>query len=285
MKRKIIIISLLVSSFLLWGETSIWKIKADESTFFLGGTIHILSKSDYPLPQEFNQIFDDSDILVLEADMGAMTTPEFQQEMLTSFTLPQGITVKDQLSESVFNSLASHLADLDLPVEPFLGFKPNFLALTLTALEWQRLGIDAPGVDQHFYALAKSAGKNLVYLETPEQQLNFISSMGAGQEDELISSTLNEIHTVKESMVDMTLAWREGDYDRLMKFFVKELKVETPELYESLLVARNNAWMPQIEQMAATPEVEFILVGAAHLVGEDGLIEKCKALGFEVEQL
>mgnify|MGYP001415718654 CR=1 FL=1 len=66
---------------------------------------------------------------------------------------------------------------------------------------------------------------------------------------------------------------------------VKEMKNEAPELYNSLLRQRNLNWIPQIDQMLRDNGTEFVLVGAAHLVGDEGLLKLLEAKGYQVTQL
>jgi uncharacterized protein YbaP (TraB family) len=63
------------------------------------------------------------------------------------------------------------------------------------------------------------------------------------------------------------------------------MRAETPDLYDSLLRQRNLKWIPQIERMLRDADKEFVLVGAAHLVGEDGLLQLLQAKGYGVRQL
>jgi uncharacterized protein YbaP (TraB family) len=55
-----------------------------------------------------------------------------------------------------------------------------------------------------------------------------------------------------------------------------------PKVYQSLLVERNNNWLPKIERLIKQPEEKFILVGALHLIGEDGLLQQLKNRGYQV---
>ena len=43
--------------------------------------------------------------------------------------------------------------------------------------------------------------------------------------------------------------------------------------------------MSHLEDYLKTPEVEFVIVGAAHLVGSEGVLNKLKQKGFKVSQL
>jgi uncharacterized protein YbaP (TraB family) len=61
------------------------------------------------------------------------------------------------------------------------------------------------------------------------------------------------------------------------------MRKDYPELYQQVLVERNNNWLPQIEAFLKTPETELILVGALHLAGNDGLLAQLRQRGYKVE--
>ena len=65
---------------------------------------------------------------------------------------------------------------------------------------------------------------------------------------------------------------------------LQDLKQE-PQMYERLLVERNRNWLPKLEALFSRPGRAFVVVGAAHLVGPDGLIALLKAKGYQVEQV
>ncbi|MEQ8954506.1 MAG: TraB/GumN family protein, partial [Gammaproteobacteria bacterium] len=83
----------------------------------------------------------------------------------------------------------------------------------------------------------------------------------------------------------MLSAWRVGNASELNAMFVTDMQNEAPEIYQSLLVDRNLKWIPQIEAMLADPDTELVLVGAAHLVGSDGLLNLLQERGYTVRQL
>ena len=83
----------------------------------------------------------------------------------------------------------------------------------------------------------------------------------------------------------MTRAWRSGDTDWLDANLARDMRRDFPGIYRTLLVDRNNAWMPQLEAMASTAEIEFVLVGALHLVGREGLLAQLEARAYRVTQL
>jgi len=87
-------------------------------------------------------------------------------------------------------------------------------------------------------------------------------------------------------MQDLKMAWREGDLDGIeSNEAVVSLREQFPEVYQTLLLDRNRDWMKQLNTLFDDDAIEFVLVGAMHLVGDDGLIHQLKNSGFAIEQL
>ncbi len=266
-------------------DSPIWKITKGEHTLYVGGTIHLLTPADYPLPVMFDEIYNQSTTLVFETDLNKLNEPEFQQFMLTQVTYSDGRNLKQVLNAETYSALAEHLNDRGLPIDKLPNFKPGMMSVTLTLLELQRLGLTGTGVDEFYHTKATKDGKTIGQLETAESQITFLADMGEGQEDEIINYTLKDLHDIPQLMKSTKDAWRNGQLDVLKTEMMVPLRQDFPEVYQALLVNRNNDWIPQIERMLIDSKVEFILVGALHLVGKDGVIEQMKALGYEVEKL
>src|SRR5687767_4481954 len=74
---------------------SLWKIEGRTNAMYLFGSIHFLKKDFYPLPQPIEEAYKQSQVVVLEADLGEMTSPEAQMKMLQSGKAAEGETLKD----------------------------------------------------------------------------------------------------------------------------------------------------------------------------------------------
>ena len=79
--------------------------------------------------------------------------------------------------------------------------------------------------------------------------------------------------------------WRSGESVKLDSLVNQPMKKESAKIYQSLVVDRNNNWIPKIKKYLQTSETEFVLVGAAHLIGEDGIVNQLKKQGFKVTKL
>jgi uncharacterized protein len=281
--QTILLIGLLLP-YLANAETSLWRVSKGNNQIYIGGTVHLLGKSDYPLPDEFEQVFRKIDLLVLEADLDALSKPKEQAQLVRSLMYSNGTTLKDKIKPKTFRALERYCKANNLTITAMQKMKPAMVVLTLTMAELKRLGLADAGVDQFFLEKAKSKGKKITGLETAEAQINTLENMGKGHENELILSTLKEFKKTPEFMGDMKKAWRTGNLADLEQVGIKAMRAEFPELNKSLLTNRNNAWLPKIKAMLGTPERELVLVGALHLAGEEGVLAQLKKQGFVIEQ-
>ncbi|SJZ84982.1 hypothetical protein SAMN02745119_01812 [Trichlorobacter thiogenes] len=280
-----VVFVLLVSVSSVFAASPVWKISKGDARIYIGGTIHVLSKTDYPLPAGFDAAYQQAAQLVFETDMQKMTAPETQQLVLQQVIYSDGRNLKQVLNQQTFQELAQYLAAKKIPVAEVVGLKPGMLAVTLTMVELQRLGMGGTGVDSFYQAQALNDHKRLGQLEVVEEQIGFLATLGDGYENELISYTLRDIKDLPRTMQLIKAAWRQGDTRKLEELALAPLKQEFPPLYQTLIVKRNKAWMPRIEAMLKNAEVVFVLVGALHLVGDDGLLAQLAARGYQVQKL
>lgn len=266
-------------------ETSVWSVSSGDNTIYLGGTVHLLRPSDYPLPEEFDQAYEASSELYFETDISSMSDLAVQTQMLQQLTYSDERTLKTVLNAEAYAALSEYSEGIGLPLIMLEKFKPGLLVSTLQILEFQSMGFTPQGVDVHFNARGISDGKSLGQLETVQEQIGFIAAMGEGNESEFILLSLRDIEETDELIERMISAWRSGDNSALSELFIGDMKSEAPELYDSLLLQRNLKWIPQIEQMLNDADTEFVLVGAAHIAGENGLLDLLASKGYKIQQL
>lgn len=266
-------------------ESSVWVATKGQYKLFIGGTVHVLSTDDYPLPIEFERAYSKSDQLVFETDINDTGSPQFQALMLQRMSYPDGKTLETELSDEAYTALEDYFISRGLSVNSFMQLRPQMITIVMAALELQRIGMVSTGVDDYFFQKARKDKKPIQYLESVEQQLDILVSMGAGQENELILNTVRDLGSFDQLMEDMKTAWRKGDEKKFEQVAVFPMQNEFPALYQSLLVNRNNAWLSYIERMMTTSDIEFVLVGALHLIGEDGVLQQLKARGYQVSKM
>lgn len=282
-----IVILAFVATFTLTSFAApVWKVTKDDNTLYLAGTIHVLSKTDLPLPGEFDYAFNQAQHIVLETDLSAFQTPEMQQAMVKAITYTPPQNILTYISKDTQALLKEFCQARGIPLSNLLHYKPGMLVSVLTMTELQRLGIDSEGVDEIYEQKAVANGKTLGQLETPLMQLEFLGNLGTDNPDALIQYSLEDTDKLHIFFKDMVSAWREGDMTKLEQAAqVADLIQKFPEIYDQILVQRNKNWMPQIETMLNDKQVEMVLVGALHLAGKDSVLAMLKAKGYKIEKL
>lgn len=285
--RILSLVLLMLVSSLTAAQSSVWKVSKGGEYFYLGGTIHLLNKNDHPLPKEFMVAYNDSQKLIFEIDLNKSKTLEAQQKFMAVMVNPTGKTLSDTLTPKTYINLASYLNSKGIPPEHFASFYPWAVGLTISVMKYQQLGMQPEyGVDEYFYNLAKSDKKATGALETLEQQIQYMQSMGEIEPNMFINYTLRDLKELPKMANAMTKSWRAGD----MKFFTEnnmlvQSQKDFPDLYNTLLTQRNNNWMPQLFSLIKDKQTEFVLVGTMHLTDKNGLLNQLKKAGFKVEQL
>jgi uncharacterized protein len=286
MKQVILTIALIVLT-CTWAsaESSVWKTQKGTSVMYLGGTFHILRDSDFPLPPEFDKAYKASDIVVFETDIAQLQDPMTQLKFMAKGIYADGSTIDKHLSPKTYGELSAFCKSSGIPLQSFSQFKPSMLMTTLTVLELMRLGANQQGVDLFYQGQANKDKKTVEGLENVDEQIDYIVSMADGDEDEFVTYSLKDLKTIRKQFETLAAAWRTGDADKLDKLMSADLKTQQPKLYKKLITDRNRNWLPLIDAYQKTPHTRFILVGAAHLVGPDGIIESLKKKGYKVEKL
>jgi len=263
----------------------LWKATSKSGgTMYLVGSVHLLPKDSYPLNPALEAAFKESDLLVEEADLGEMGVGA-QMTFLSRGMLPSSTPLDKVLSPATYTLLTKRVADIGVPLEPLKLLKPWMVAQMLEVMQWQKAGFDPElGLDKHFYDLAQGTGKSVQGLETLDFQMSLFDGMTLAEQDHLLAETLKEIDTEQANMAKLMDAWKAGDAPTVERIVLSALRQE-PQLYQRLLVDRNKAWIPKLEALFARTGRTFVVVGAAHLVGPDGLISLLRAKGYSVEQM
>jgi hypothetical protein len=149
---------------------------------------------------------------------------------------------------------------------------------------WQKAGFDANlGLDRHFYDRARVEGKAVKGLETIDGQLSLFDGMTMTQQDHLLAESLKDLDTEQTNAVRLADAWKVGDTATVERIVLSDVK-EDPDMYRRLLLNRNRSWLPVLDALLPRSGHAFVVVGAAHLIGPDGLLAMFRAKGYTVVQ-
>jgi uncharacterized protein YbaP (TraB family) len=263
---------------------SLWELHGKHNTVYVLGSIHTLRASDYPLAPAIMDAYRDSKALVMEIDLNEMESPDVQAEMLQSAALPEGKSLEQIVGPARYARAQSLVRDVGLDLSMFGGYAPWFVAEAVSQLQLAQLGFDAQsGVEMFFMARARGDGKSVSGLETAHEQLTIFESMPMETQAAYMMSSLEQAHDLPQEVNDMVQAWRRGD----TAWFQTEIQSDLgkdPALYQSMVAARNRKWIAKIEAMLDDDKNYLIIVGTAHLVGPDSVIELLKKDGIRAAQ-
>jgi len=268
-------------------KSFLWKIQSNVATAFILGSVHLAKPDLYPLPQKIEESFDKSGILALEADPATAQDTALLQQMLAAATYSEGGLLKEHLSRETFELARHEIERLGLPMEAFSRTKPWFLAMSIETLEFQRLDYDPEnGIDVYF--ARKAAGKKrIVELESFDYQIRLLNGFSDQEQELFLLYTLKDLATLQDGIEELMAAWHNGD-TKTMEGLVTKTLSESPELrpvFEKLFYKRNREMTARIEQLLKGKKTIFVVVGAAHLVGKESIIELLRGKGYSIEQM
>jgi uncharacterized protein YbaP (TraB family) len=263
----------------------LWKVTRGDATLYLTGSVHLMTTNQYPLATVFEHAYTNSSKLVLEMDLAEAQT----REGLTLFTqaslLPKGKQLADLLTPQTQQALLDYCESTSISPILFNHMKPWMALLMLTQLELSRAGFHPQlGLDTHFYERARRDGKPIDGLESLAQQLALLDSLSDQDPDMLVLHGIEELRTLKEQVAALIASWEGGDTAALETLLMESLRT-FPTIYQTLIVDRNRRWMKPLLRLLRTDQSTMVVIGAAHVVGKQGLLILLAQRGCTIEQL
>ncbi len=264
----------------------LWKAQSKSGIVYIFGSIHLAKPEFYPLPPVVEDCFNRADKLALEADPANEADPDLQKRMLRAALYPKGETLDQHLSRETYELATKEMKEIGLPIEQFGNVKPWFLALTLEIFELQRLGYNPRyGIDRYFAGKARGK-KEIVELESFDYQLRLLNGFTDREQEFFLLYTIRDLKIVGRELDELINAWRTGNA-KAMELIVTQSLNESPELkpvFEKLYYRRNREMADKIAGFLNSGDTYFVVVGAAHLAGQQGIINLLKEKGYKLEQ-
>lgn len=288
MRKALVAFAILLVSCVARGDDEplmIWIIKGDTNNVYLLGSIHVLRESDHPLPEVLEMIYDDAEQLVMEIDMDDLD-PVSTMQFLTSHGVLKGDnTLRDIMGPEMYAEAEAAAAAIDIPIEMLAKTEPWLAAITVEEMIMHRAGFNAAhGIEMYLTNKAVADGKAITGLETIEQQLGFLDSLSIEIQNRWLLQSLVEAERTEEVISELIAAWRRGDTTFLEELLLAEFD-EYPELHDLILINRNKNWVEPIMALLDEDDDYLIVVGAAHLVGEQSVPDLLSKQGVRIRQL
>lgn len=268
---------------------TLWKVEGGNVPVYLLGSIHVMRHQNYPLERPIEEAFDDAQVVAFELDLD-QARQRLTQPRPVSVTEPAPAPpakprpLKAQVSPATYQSLVRYLEGMGYPGSVFDQLSVPFVAGAIVQMEIRQLGFEPEwGIDAYFYRRARKYGKTVVALETPDEQMEALNHLSDQGSDAIVQAALQDAAGLRTSLRDLIRAWKGGEVDRLADL-VNGSFVDRPEVYQSVLVERNQRWVPKIEALAAGDRPAMVIVGTGHLVGPDSVVAMLTAKGRIVQQ-
>ncbi len=262
------------------GHLPLWKIQGKHNVVYILGSIHILKKEDYPLPEPIQAAFADARTAMFETDLDKAATLQMQQKLADEALLPAGMSLRDVLSPDTYARFREQVSRLGLTEDMFDRTKPFVASMTLQIFALKKLGMDPEwGIDRHFQDRARATGKRVLSLEPVTFQFDLVTRFSPKEAEQLVDVTLEDIRDLPTIFTELRTAWRTGNLAELEKLENHSLR-GSPQIYKRMIIERNRLWLPRIEELFEYPGNCIVIVGAGHLVGHEGLLALLQQRGY-----
>ncbi|GAA4767597.1 TraB/GumN family protein [Stakelama sediminis] len=265
-------------------DPALWVVKDKDTTIYLFGTIHVLKPGLSWFDEAVRKAFDASNTLVLEMKMPDQAA---MQALVTKLAVdPDGPPLTDKIPAGKDRTeYANAMTGLGLPPTAFDRYDPWFASISLTMLPMVKLGYRPDqGPETVLTAAAEKDGKQIVGLETAEQQFGYFDHLSQKAQIDMLMSTIEQMPELPGMMNRMVDYWAKGDPKDLAKELNEGME-DQPELTRILLTDRNIRWAHWIKQRMAKPGTVFIAVGAGHLAGANSVQMQLKKEGLKARRI
>ena len=259
-----------------WPESSgpfLWRVERGDAVSHIFGTVHVGITLD-ELPAVVRERLDASHSLIVEADTEELSDPL----VLMRLMLPPGESLHRMLGKEYWHVLVKHLGQF-FPT-PILDRLPPWMVQIMLSVDNPTAGGDS--LDTQIVNRARAQKKRLLYLESAALQMDLLDRLIGVKE---LRETLDDVPGARKSLRVLLRAYRRGNLPALAGLTLDPQEMaKDPERFELMLFGRNRAWMDMLTRELQGGGV-FVAVGAAHYVGEDGLLELLRRAGFRITRV
>lgn len=253
----------------------LWRVERDGAVSHVFGTVHVGVRL-FELPQVVGERLDASHSLIVEADTEDMSSPR----VLAGLMLPAHKSLRSMIGDKYWRVLRQYL-DGVIPAQA-LDRMPPWMVQTMLTVEDPLSGENRVSLDTQLVERARKNGKRLLYLETAEMQLALLASLIGVDE---LRETLDDVPGARRGLKVLLRAYRTGNLPALAGLTLNPAEMaKSPDHFEALLFKRNREWMDMLQRELPKGGV-FVAVGAAHFVGDDGLLELLRRAGFTITRV
>ncbi|WEK06385.1 MAG: TraB/GumN family protein [Candidatus Devosia phytovorans] len=261
----------------------LWEVRDQDSVLWIFGSFHILPEGLEWRTELFDTILADADKVVFEADVGPQAMAAVGGAAFARGIYVDGTLLTDVIGDDLEVQLRDYAGEVGLQLGPILAMKPWMATNTLSVAALAAEGYNEQGVE--LLLQPEIERDRLVFLETGKQQLDVLAGAPEEEQVAMLQSTLDEMHTLPKVMTKMLDHWSAGTADLLADMFLMEMGGFETAFMDRLIYDRNRNWIPPLEAMLEENQNNLVIVGAAHLVGDDSVLDLLEKAGYTVERV
>ncbi|MEP3890065.1 MAG: TraB/GumN family protein [Hellea sp.] len=264
---------------------AIWTVKDFDSTLYLYGTVHLLPDNLDWQKDDMRAAFKESGTVFFEVDTGRDGQIEAAVLMTSLGMRKDGLRLSDGLDSYQLKLLDAAAHNGDLTIASLDSMKPWLASEFLTVAAATNAGLSPDlSADEALKSRARREQKNVIYLETIEDQVRVSADQPDSIQMALLTETLEGFNSLGQDLTTVAKSWAVGRTDFLTREMVVPLKSKSPLFYDALITKRNETWSQQFVRFMEGSGTGFAAVGASHLLGEDSVNEMLRAQGYEVSR-
>ena len=264
-------------------EPAIWIVKGPHATVYLFGTIHALDKNHPWHSVKIDAAIQQSQSLWLEVpnvdDAASM------QPLIMQLGLDMAHPLSSKLTPDQMAKLNKAAAGLPGGSGMLDMMKPWLAGMMLSLAPVMQAGYDPnTGVELELKPEFTKADKPVKGFETMEQQIHYFADMSDKAQLDFLVAELDDADTAVDKFKELVAAWYSGDVAKLDALNNADFRDKYPDLFQLLVVKRNQNFVTQIQDLLKGDSVTFVAVGAGHLVGKDGVPAMLEKQGYKVSR-
>ncbi|WP_313804736.1 TraB/GumN family protein [Flavobacterium sp.] len=251
----------------------LWEISGNglQKSSYLFGTVHMMCESDFKMADKTKTAFAKSDKLALEIDM---------DDPVELMIMQQAAMSKEPLSKTLssedYQKLDAFL--LKKMGQNAKAYESYSLTTIMSMVMFKSLGCPPKMYELEFMQMAMAKKIETVGLEKIKAQLEFL---GNAYSDKEIISQLEHYDSVY--FKDLMAIYNSEDIQKIHNMST-DPKFMNEEDRKWMLDIRNNNWAKKMPELMKDQSV-FFAVGAAHLGGEQGVVQLLKNAGYTVKPI
>jgi uncharacterized protein len=271
----------------------VWRVTNAKAPFYLVGSIHALSKKDYPLPMPYDVALRNSKRILFEFDPTRHV--EFERKFEAAGKYARGQDIRSKIRPELLAWLRQNIMTVESDprqgrrprvggFDSELGYKPWWIAQHLAAPASYSKSSASHGLDNYFVDRAAREKKEIAGLESVDEHVAVMGGLSDRDSEFILRDALDQPTNSEKEFSRMHKAWRKGDTDGLWAGDSR-LRTRAPRIAARFVDDRNAKWMPRIEAELKSGKATAIVAGALHFAGPNSVIKLLEKRGYQIEQL